>query len=304
MAATECCKVTGCTYRYGIIDGYCRIHKGRAELENDATPEVSTVEASQTTKRTIKPKTIEDVMAKLDSMDSKLGKLSDFCKILQNENIELTNTVGDLLLENSELKKDISDMKKHQNQLFFKNDAQNQYTRHESFRAHNHKEAPPGQTEDCSQIVIDIAKKVGVTLKRENIQRCHRLGKPRDNGTPRAIICKTNYYPLKKSILDNRKKLFPDTSNMDIDAKNALIKQSVFLTEDLSPFRGKIFRYVKEWNKTSMQYDIVTTSYGKIVLKVKNTEKEWKNISTTDDFLKVGIPYDDEFKKEFTEIWT
>ena len=81
-------------------------------------------------------------MAKLDKMDKKFDDMSSLCSQLLRENLELVNSVGDLTAANEALttaneglKADMSDMRTQQNTLFFKVDAQNQYTRHENFRA-------------------------------------------------------------------------------------------------------------------------------------------------------------------------
>ena len=307
---SDCCKVAGCKYRYGIVNGYCRFHASRATHDPTA-PSLSTPSSVSAESSSNKRPTNNDLMAKLEKMDKKFDDITALCNLLQRENLELVNSVGELSTENEALRTaneglraDLSDLRTQQNTVFFKVDAQNQYSRHENFRAQKVKEAPPGHKEDCAQIMIDLAAKVGVPITKENIQRCHRLGKPHADNTPRAIICRLNSYPLKKKILDNRKELLPNLKDKTIPEKNALLANAVFLTEDLTPFRGKLLKYVKEWNKSSLKYDVVTSSYGKIVCKIKNVERRWKSISSTDDFLDIGIPYDEKFKKTFPEIWT
>ena len=72
-----------------------------------------------------------------------------------------------------------------------------------------------------------------------------------------------------------------------------------FIIENMTPFRGKLFRYVKKSNDENDKWDVVTTNYGKICCKLKNEDKKWVSISNTDDFLTVGIPYDEKFIAEF-----
>ena len=88
--------------------------------------------------------------------------------------------------------------------------------------------------------------KMGITITDDDIQRCHRLGKPKDDGTPRAIICKLKSFPLKKMIMkgENKRKLRPNMTGKSVNERKEILKTSVFVAEDLSPFRGKIFRYV------------------------------------------------------------
>ena len=56
-----------------------------------------------------------------------------------------------------------------------------------------------------------------------------------------------------------------------------------------------MLRYIKHWNEGSNLFDAVTSNYGKICCKLKG-QKEWVQISSTEDFLKADIPYDDDFK--------
>ena len=135
-------------------------------------------------------------------------------------------------------------------------------------------------------------------------QRCHRLGKVHTDGTPIDIVCKLKRFPLKKSIMTsaNKKKLRPDLTGKSIQERKKILKNSVFVAEDLSPFRGKIFRYVRSWNEDSGAFDVVSSHYGKIVCKIKNKD-EWKHITSTEDFFDIGIPYDKKFQDEFPEIF-
>ena len=294
------CKLEGCRYQYGIINGYCRIHAGRARsevnlsslnIDNSSLKKISSSQRSQVTNNDLRD-ILREVLGKLDNITNVVAQL-------QQENIELANNVSDLNAENQELKREIGDLKCNQNKLFFKNDAQNQHGRHENFRTHNITET---DHENCIDKVIDAVRKIGVTLTADDIQRCHRLGRPKSDGKPRAIICKLNYYPKKKEIMDKRKGLAPDLTGKSIKEKKTILSNAPFITEDLSPFRGKILRFVKDWNRENSKYDVVSTSYGKIVCKIKNTEKQWISITTTDDFLNAGIPYDKKFTDEFTEL--
>ena len=100
--------------------------------------------------------------------------------------------------------------------------------------------------------------------------------------------------------MEKRKALAPDTRHItNSDEKRRMMSGARFITEDMTPFRGKLFRFVKDWNETNAKWDVVTTNYGKICCKVKNVEKKWDTITDTDDMFKLGIPYDDKFKKDF-----
>ena len=74
----------------------------------------------------------------------------------------------------------------------------------------------------------------------------------------------------------------------------------MFITENLSPFRGEMFRYIKDGNKKESVFDATGTNYGVICCKEKNKDN-WLRISNTDDFFAAGIPYDEDFIKEFED---
>ena len=100
-------------------------------------------------------------------------------------------------------------------------------------------------------------------------------------------------------MMEKRKGLTPDLTGKGIQERKNILKTAKFISEDLTPFRNKIFRYVKKWNDENHKWDVVATNYGKICCKIKNVDKKWISITTTDDFFDAGIPFDDEFKNEF-----
>ena len=302
------CLFAGCRARQGLIAGYCRMH---AKTKNKKTPPDGARISPRKTTSTNENVSNNDLDAKLDAMTERIEELFTVVQELKQENLELNNQVGDLheevgelQTENRDLKVQNNVLKTQLNKLFFKNDAINQYGRHESFRVYNAPESAKGAGDNSVTHVKSTCEKMGIAITDDDIQRCHRLGKPKDDGTPRAIICKLKSFPLKKMIMkgENKRKLRPNLTGKSVDQRKEILKTSVFVAEDLSPFRGKIFRYVRAWNDANKLFDVVSSHYGKIVCKVKN-EDEWKHISSTEDFFAVGIPYDDVFKKEFTEIF-
>ena len=302
------CLFDGCRSQYGLVEGYCRMHAQRRKLSSASSPPT---ELNSSQKKNVKLSN-NDLGTKMDKMTAKMDELIATVNILQSENLELNNQVGDLHAENDVLKTVNSDLKVENNvlktrlnKLFFKNDAINQYGRHESFRIYNAKEPAKGSEDNSLTHVKNVGEKMGLMITEDDIQRCHRLGKPKTDGTPRAIVCKLKSFPLKKSIMrgENKRKLRPDLTGKSIGERKEILKNTVFVAEDLSPFRGKIFRYVRAWNEENKAFDVVSSHYGKIVCKVKGEDNEWKHISSTEDFFEIGIPYDEKFKSEFDEIF-
>ena len=89
---------------------------------------------------------------------------------------------------------------------------------------------------------------------------------------------------------------------MTIVERKAAYKTAKFISEDLSPYRGKVFRFVKDYNTKHKLFDIVTTYNGLISCKKHIDDKVWINIASSQDFIENGIPYD-EFKDEFDELF-
>ena len=101
--------------------------------------------------------------------------------------------------------------------------------------------------------------------------------------------------------LKNKSKLRPDVKNKSIEERRAILQKSRFITEDLTPYRGKVFRFVREHNKKHNLFEIVTTYNGIVSCKINKGDKEWINITSSQDFIMNGIPLED-FKDQFDEL--
>ena len=67
---------------------------------------------------------------------------------------------------------------------------------------------PESKNENTDELVIDtIKEKMGEEIKRNEIDRSHRLGAPKNNGKSRPIIIKFVKYNTKCRIFQNKKKL-------------------------------------------------------------------------------------------------
>ena len=281
------CKAKDCKRKRAIEEGYCRTHGYlRPSQRNDGVADDATA--------TVPPVQISnDIKQELQKIYSQLKNIENGLRYEVNS---LNNQVDELTTENDNLKREVLDLQKKTNTNFFLHDAHNQHGRLENFRLHNE---PEVNGENTLDVVIRACQKIGVKLAAEDVQRCHRLGKARSNGTNRQIICRLRWYGKKEQIMAKRKLLAPNTENKSIDERKRMMANAPFFTEDMTPFRGKIFRFVKKWNKNNDKWEVVTTNYGKICCKVKNFEKKWVTITNTDDFLTHGIPYDEDFIKEF-----
>ena len=279
------CKFAGCIGSRGIVSGYCRTHAGRDLLP---APSSTTQEGSGGQK-----KTIEDLYCLINT---KFDGLNAIVQQLQTENLQLSNQVFELSTENQDLKAKF-------NRQFYAHDALNQHGRHVNARFLNIVEPTlaQGEKEDCIKPVLEIAKKMNVPLSEEDIERCHRLGKPRTNGTSRPIIVRFSSFRKKKALMKNKKslRLSPEElQNLTPKERKQRLSKNPFIVEDLTPFRNHMFHYIRTWNDTNKKFDVVTTDYGQIVLKVKDTNN-WHRISSPEEFLNADIPMND---KEFDEL--
>ena len=150
---------------------------------------------------------------------------------LEKENIEMANQIEDLNTTCDSLKKENKDLKIKCNLNFLNGDALNQYGRRESFRPHNIPEIK--DNDKPLEEVVKIARKLGIDFSKDDVQRCHRVGKKRD--TPRQIIVKMRWFKKRMDFITNKKKLRPDLSDLSINEKKNLLSKSAFITEDLSP---------------------------------------------------------------------
>ena len=119
-------------------------------------------------------------------------------------------------------------LKQALNMTNYKLDELEQYGRRETSRIHGIQESPNNK-DDGEDIVLNIAKILGIELNGNDIQRAHRLGKKKKSPTakPRPIIARFVSYKMKSEFLYAKKKM----------KENAIYK-SAFITEDLTPLRA------------------------------------------------------------------
>ena len=97
-----------------------------------------------------------------------------------------------------------------------------QYSRRNCVRLYGIPEAKPktkSEREDTDSAVLNLAQgKLGVDLKREDIDRSHRVGPPKeDRKSPRPIIIKLTTYRARQLLIANRRKLKGSHIGIDED---------------------------------------------------------------------------------------
>ena len=286
--AGQKCHYEGCNSKRGILDGFCRVHHWRADP----------------------PKSPPNQGVKNKELSKQLEAMLTVINGLQRETLELNNQLSaqdekmkKLEIENHELKIENGDLKQRVNLNFLATVAQNQYGRKECANLNNKPEASERKQDNkvAVEAVIEAAAKIGVDVCEEDIQRCHRVGKYRE-GKIRPIICKFRWYKKRMDFLTKKAKLKPDTKDLTIDQRKKLLKNSLFITENLCPYRGKVLRFIRDYNREHKLFEIVTTHNGLISCKKKIDDPEWINISSSLDFHDLCIPRE-KYENEFRELF-
>ena len=104
------------------------------------------------------------------------------------------------------LKSEVRILKKENEDLEKQMDEQEQYSRRNCLLLHGVAEE---QDEETDKVSVDVIKKnMDLDIDETDLDRTHRLGKPREVGAkPRPIIIKFSRYNVRHSVFKNKKKL-------------------------------------------------------------------------------------------------
>lgn len=181
---------------------------------------------------------------------------------------QLKHDVDFLKDENSKLKADI---KKLENTCKSNIDDLEQYSRRSCLRISGIKEE---EGENTDEIVLDLARRVSADIRPEDVDRSHRVGRPREVNQntnavprPREIIVKLANYRARMQLLKGRAFL-------------RSTKARIFINEDLTSARKEIAyecRGLKRDNKIKKMW----TYNGNIFIKDNNDIK--KQISSVSE---------------------
>ncbi|VDI07398.1 Hypothetical predicted protein, partial [Mytilus galloprovincialis] len=153
-------------------------------------------------------------------------------------------------------------------------DDQNQYSRRENIRIFG---IPENEGENLIDIIKDLCKAMKVTVKDSDIVICHRIGSKGQgpSSKPRIIMLRSSR-DLKVNMFTNKKLL-----------KDNPVYKSIFINEDLTSMRFKLFQFVKKIETVKS----VFTRDGKIHCLTKNNSKFV--IESPDDLFKIGVDHVD-----------
>ena len=292
------CSCVGCIVNLGIVDGYCRVHRGRANMST-----TSSVCGIDSNNKSNSSAATQDVNDDIVLLRNEIETLKGTIKQMRKENLQLSNQVFLLDYTVADMQKESHRIKCEINTKFLAHDALNQYGRHENLRIYNIPEPDleENEEEDCTKYIKEIGEKLNIPVTDADISRCHRLGKPRTDASNRPIICRFSSFDKKRAFIKNKKQLRlsdDELRDLDINERKERLSKNPFVTEDLTPFRNHIFQYIRNINDKEKLFDVVCTQYGQIVCKIKD-EDLWYRISSPEDFLDAGLSFD---PNEFTEI--
>ena len=151
-------------------------------------------------------------------------------------------------------------------------DRQEQYSRKDSVRIYSIPEAEDER--ETNDIVVKLAKDIGVNITTADLSVNHRLGRRGRGGKPRTIIAKFVRRQCKTDVMRNKKRL-RDCQNYE----------NVYINDDLTTLRNKLVMEMKKDDNIKQ----VWTIEGRIFCIQMDQGREVKRVvDSPEDLFKVG----------------
>ena len=155
----------------------------------------------------------------------------------------------------------------------FELDRQEQYSRKDSVRIYGIPD-PEDERENTNDIVVKLAKDIGVNITTADLSVSHRLGRRGRGGKPRTIIAKFVRRQCKTDVMRNKKRLR--------DCQNY---KNVYINDDLTTLRNKLVMELKKDDNIKQ----VWTIEGRIFCIQMDQGREVKRVlDSPEDLFKVG----------------
>lgn len=203
------------------------------------------------------------------------SKIDDQKKLIEEQSKKLDEClkiIESLSQENIDLKEKISKLETRIEEV-------EQYTRANSVEIFG---VPEVKGEDVYEIVKKVGVSLDMTITREQIDVCHRLGKPRESQRPAGIIVKFVRREDKLNMIAKRKvKRNLSTQHLGFQQP----AEPVYINENLSPERRKLYAAAREAKKTQ-GYTYLWTQNGRILMR-KEQGAAVVRISTMNDLQKL-----------------
>ena len=198
-----------------------------------------TIDSKMTTMRNEYTKKIEESETKLNDhmkeSDAKISSLTQSVEFLSAEHDDMKKTIESHILRIDELESAQDTLRYRYLKSEENFDSLEQYGRRNCLLVHGVDET---ENEDTNDVVVKCAADIGVTIRKKDISRSHRLGKPRQDGKGRPIIARFVRYEVRARIYS---------------AKRGFKGQNRMITESLTRTRmGRLRRAMERYGKTNV----------------------------------------------------
>ena len=229
-------------------------------------------ENMQLHKNTMEQK-ISNLMTELETIKNSNSFLSDRYDQLQEISSANKKAVDDIKSENLSLKETVIELKSIVENAEKSLNNLEQYSRRECIEINGIPSTPEESTDD---IVVALAKQIGVTITPNDISISHRLKKSTTSQHPPTIIAKFTSRKIRNKIFENRLKL-----------KQANTGKMIFVNESLTTTNREIFKACRNFKKVN-NWKYVWTKQGQTYLKKSDNDNTWK-IESISDLTKYEI---------------
>lgn len=273
----DCCGIAETTWaaKSGALkkrwrcEGYCRGSKGATLTTAQDTPDTPGQQQQERDQAQI----LDEINEKLE----KLPKIEDSYKEIKKITENSEKTLQKIIQKMEEMEKTIREKDNEIEKLREKLNQVEQYSRNKNIEIHN---VPETKGEKIEEIVTKITEKIGVTIKKEDIEACHRIGS-RNKDKPKPIIVQFLSRRIRDQIIDGKQK---NSATQDDAIKNGKTER-IFVNENLSPENKEILYETKKVAKEK-QYKFVWTRNGKILVR-ENEQGKVIQIKNVKDLQKL-----------------
>ena len=229
-------------------------------------------ESMQLHKKTMEQK-ISNLMTELETIKNSNSFLSDQYDQLQEISSANKKEVDDIKSENLCLKETVIELKSIVENAEKSLNNLEQYSRRECIEINGIPSTPEESTDD---IVVALARQIGVTITPNDISISHRLKKFTTSQHPPTIFAKFINQKIRNKIFENRFKL-----------KQANPRKMIFINESLTKTNRKIFNVCRNFKKAN-NWKYVWIKQGQTYLKKSDDDNTLK-IESIYDLTKYGI---------------
>jgi hypothetical protein len=200
------------------------------------------------------------------------SSLKDFREEIKEELKSLTETIRVLKINCAEKDEDIATITTKLNQL-------DQYSRNRNFEIDNIEKR---DEEDIEEILINLAEKLHINLKREDIDAAHRLPTRKDQGPPKIIVQLTSR-KKRDEFVSARRQTAAITSKQLVGGN---INSRIYVNENLCPFYRELLWKTKTLAKAA-GFKFIWFSRGKIIVKENEIAKKIYRVFDFGDICKI-----------------